>query len=52
MFFFLFLNYWFIIPAAIAKIFNPVAELVIPIGIPSIEAKAEVEIHKKVFNII
>ena len=33
------------IPAAIAQIFNPIAELLIPIGIPSKEAKAEIEIH-------
>ena len=25
--------------------FNPIAELVIPIGIPSKECKAEIEIH-------
>ena len=28
-----------------AQIFNPIAELVFPIGIPSKEAKAEIEIH-------
>ena len=27
------------------QIFNPIAELVIPTGIPSNEAKAEIEIH-------
>ena len=52
MFVFLFLDYWFIIPAAIAKISNSVAELVIPIGVLSIEAKEEVEIKEKFFNII
>ena len=36
---------YFLFPAAIAQIFNPVAELVIPIGIPIKEAKAEIEIH-------
>ena len=36
---------YFLIPAAIAKMFNPVAELVTSIGIPSKDAKAEIEIH-------
>ena len=33
------------IPSVIAQIFNPIAKLLIPIGIPSKEAKAEIEIH-------
>ena len=47
MFFYLILNYRliFLIPAAIAQIFNPIAELVISTGLPSKEAKAEIEIH-------
>ena len=44
-FFFLIIDLYFLIPAAIAQIFNPIAELVIPIGIPIKEAKAESEIH-------
>ena len=28
-----------------SHIFNPIAEIVIPIGIPTKEAKADVEIH-------
>ena len=36
------LLFHFLIPAAIAQIFNPTAELVIPIGIPSKEAKAKI----------
>ena len=44
-FFFLISDLYFLIPAAIAQIFNPIAELVIPTGIPSKEAKAEIEIH-------
>ena len=44
-FFSLIIDLYFLIPAAIAKIFNPVAELVILIGILSKEAKAEIEIH-------
>ena len=42
---FLFLNYWLLIAAVIAEIFNLITELVIPIGIPSKEAKTEVETH-------
>ena len=44
-FFFLIIDLYFLIPAAIAQIFNPVAELVIPIEIPMKEAKAEIKIH-------
>ena len=41
-FFFVFLtvDLYFSIPAVIAQIVNPIAELVIPIGIPSKEVKA------------
>ena len=35
----------FLIPADTAQIFNPAAELVIPIGIPTKEAKAGIEIN-------
>ena len=41
-FFFLITDLYLLIPAAIAQIF---AELVIPIGIASKEANAEIEIH-------
>ena len=44
-FFFLIIDLYFLIPAAIAHIFNPIAELVIPLGVPIREAKAEIEIH-------
>ena len=44
-FFFSIIDLYFVIPAVIAQIFNPILELVIPIGIPSKEAKAEIEIH-------
>ena len=44
-FFFLIIDLYFLIPAVIAHIFNPIAELVIPLGIPIREAKAEIEIH-------
>ena len=36
---------YFLIPAIIAHIFNHIPELAIPIGIPSKEAKAEIEKH-------
>ena len=39
------LTYAFLIPAAIAQIFNPIAEPVIPIGIPDKEAKVYLERH-------
>ena len=34
-----------LIPVAIAEVFNPIAELIIPIGKPIKEGKAETEIH-------
>ena len=40
-FFFLIIDLYFLIPAVIAQSFNPIAELVIPKGIPTKEAKAE-----------
>ena len=44
-FFFLIIDLKFLNPAVIAQIFNHIAELLIPIEIPSKEAKAEFEIH-------
>ena len=44
-FFFLVIDLYFLIPAVTAQSFNPIAELVIPIGIPIKEAKAEIEIN-------
>ena len=44
-FFFLIINLYFLITEAVAQIFNPIAELVIPIGIPNKEAKTEIEIN-------
>ena len=43
--FFLIIDLYFLVPAIIAQIFNPIAGLVIPIGIPNDEAKAEIELH-------
>ena len=52
-----FIDLLFLISAAIAQIFNSMAELVIPIEIPSQELKTEIEIHlvtaeAKILNII
>ena len=44
-FFFLIIDLHFLIPAAIAQILNPIAELVISKEIPSKEVEAELEIH-------
>ena len=44
-FFFLIIDLYFLIPAVIAQIFNPIAKLVIPIEIPTKEAKEEMETH-------
>ena len=41
----LYLNLYFLIPAVIAQIFNPIRELVIPLGIPIKEVKPKIEIH-------
>ena len=45
LFFSLMIDLYFLIPAVIAKIFKPIAEIVIPIRIPTKEAKAEIEVH-------
>ena len=42
-FFYLIINLFFLIPALITKILNPIAEMVITIGIPSKETKEEME---------
>ena len=44
-FFFLIIDLYFLLPAFITQLFNRVAELVIPRGIPTIQAKAEMETH-------
>ena len=43
--FFLFIDLYFLIPAVITQMFNPIAELIIPIGFLTKEAKVEMEIH-------
>ena len=44
-FFFLIIDFYFLIAAVIAQIFSPIAELIIPIGITTKEAKTEMETH-------
>ena len=44
-FFFLTFDFYFFVPEVTTQIFNPIAELVISIGISSKEVKAETEIH-------
>ena len=46
-FFFLFLiiDLYVLIPTVITQIFNPTVELLIPIGIPTKEARADMETH-------
>ena len=40
------IDLYFLIPVVIAQIFNPAAELVIPTGTPTNEAKAEIKKHR------
>ena len=49
-FFFFLIN--FLNPAFITKLFNPIAELVIPTGIPTKEAKSEMGINPVIVEII
>ena len=44
-FFLLIIDLCFLLPAAIPQIFNSIAELLIPMGIPTKEAKAEMETY-------
>ena len=44
-FFFLIIDLYFLIPTVITQILNSTTELVIPIEIPTKEAKAEMEMH-------
>ena len=52
LFFFLIIDLYFLSPAVIAQIFNTVAELVIPIGIPATEVKAKMVTHPIIVEII
>ena len=44
-FFLLIIDLYFLIPTVISKIFSPISELKIPIGIPTKEEKAEIQMH-------
>ena len=50
-FFFLIIDLYFLIPAVTAQTFNPIAELVIPIGIPIKKVKTEIEIHTAIVEV-
>ena len=49
--FFLIIDLHVLISAVITQIFNPFAELVIPIGIPTKKAKAEMKTHPVIVDI-
>ena len=49
--FFLVIDLYYLITTAIAQIFNPIAELIIPKGIPSKEAKAELETYPEIVEV-
>ena len=49
--FFLIIDLYFLIPAVIAQIFNPIAELVIPTEVWTKKAKAETETHPVIVEI-
>ena len=49
--FFLIIDLYFLIPAVITQIFIPIAEPVIPIGILTKEAEAEIETHPVIVEI-
>ena len=42
---FLIIGLYIFIPVVIAQLFNPISELVNPIGIPCKEVKTEIKIH-------
>ena len=42
---FLIIDLYLLIPAVIVQIFSPIVELVLPIGIPTKEKKAEMKTH-------
>ena len=49
--FFLIIDLYLLIPAVTAQIFNPIAEVVIPIAIPTKETKAEMETNPAIVEI-
>ena len=51
-FFFLIIDLYLLLPVLITQIFNPIAELIIPIGILTKEGKAEMETHPVILEIL
>ena len=51
-FLFLIIDLYFLILAVVTQIFNPTAEFTIPVGIPTIEAKAEIETYPVIVETI
>ena len=49
--FFVIIDLYFLIPAAITQIFNHTEELTTPIGIPTEEAKVEIETHPVIVEV-
>ena len=49
--FFLIIDLYILIPAVVTQLFNAIVELAIPIGIPTKEAKAEMETHPVIVEI-
>ena len=49
--FVLFIDLYFLIPVVIKQTFNPIAELVIPIGIPTKQEKPEIETYQVIAKI-
>ena len=49
--FFLIIDLYFLIPAVITQIFNPIAKFVIYIGIPTKKVKAEMKTHPAIAEI-
>ena len=47
----MFIDSYFLIPVVIKQTFNPIAELVIPIGIPTKQEKAEIETYQVIAKI-
>ena len=51
LFFFLIIDLYFLIPTGLTQIFNPIAELGIPIEKPTKEAKLEMKTHPLIVEI-
>ena len=45
------IDLYVLIPTVITQMFNPIVQLAIPIGIPTKEAKAEIETHPVIVEI-